>query len=101
MSAASAARAASRKSCTFVAIAAFRESTPAPVSALMRYSFGSMGLSTNSLPPAAAMESSRTFAAKASQTSSVPGTSILFATTMRGRAAKSLAYSASSRLMIS
>ena len=60
-----------------------------------------MGLSTNSLPPAAAMESSRTRATSASQASSVPGTSILLATTMRGRAASSSAYRANSFLMIS
>ena len=60
-----------------------------------------MVLLPNSSPPAAATESSRTRAAKRSHASSVPSTSILLATTMRGRRARSPAYSASSRLMTS
>ena len=46
--------------------------------------------------PAAATESARTRSASRSHASSVPGTSILLATTMRGRRASSSAYSASS-----
>ena len=73
-------------------MAAFKLSTPSPVSALMRYTFGSMGLGANSLPPAAAMESALTLDR---QTLATPlryrATSILFATTMRGRAASSSA----------
>ena len=72
-------------------MAAFKLSTPSPVSALMQYTFGSMGLGANSLPPAAAMESALTCAFRRSSASSVPATSILFATTMRGRAASSSA----------